>query len=330
LKRSTLLVPFLLLVSAILLFVIVFSGVASADYTDLKTLIETTTATFGTLLGIITAGLMFTQGKFGELTGELSEKCPHYLRNVLSLQETRSIGENLIALKKVFATFADATEIPEEKNLYKRVVHKCSSMFVNVTILLNLKLRQERLTGTGLLVSEMSPQEHEDYQEKWRWIKRDWHLFGLIKQVVDAWVPTTVIPTTKMNLEPSLHSELTSSIPVLKLKEDVDKNSERIHLNVEKTLHELDGKIDKIVVRFHEDRIPQLLTQMEQANIVRGRYFYLSLIFIAAPLLVNLLILPQFSGGAILLLREVVALTSALAILGVVILLLYIYKMLNV
>jgi hypothetical protein len=56
----------------------------------------------------------------------------------------------------------------------------------------------------------------------------------------------------------------------------------------------------------------------------------MSLVFIAAPLLVNLLVLPQFSEGALLLLREIVALTSVLAVLGVVILLFYVHKMLNV
>jgi hypothetical protein len=310
--------------------VIVFSGVASADYEDLKMLIETTTATFGTLLGIITAGLMFTQGKFGELTGELSEKSPHYLKNVLSLEETRSIGESLLALKRVFVTLADATEVLEEKELYKRIVRKCSSMFVDVAVLLNLKLRQERLTGTGLLISEMSSEEREKYHERWRMVKRDWHVLTLIKQIVDAWEATTVIPATRMKLEPSLHSELASSLPILRLKENVDKSSERVHLDVGKRLRELEDKIDKIIVRFHEDRIPQLLTQMEQANVVRGKYFYLSLIFIAAPTLVNLLILPQFSGAAILFLRVVVGLTSVLAILGVVILLFYIYEILNV
>lgn len=321
--------PLLLLLSGVFLFVIIFNGVASASYADLRTLIETTTATFGTLLGIITAGLMFTQGKYGELTAELSEKSPHYLRNVLSLQELRSIGEGLLALKKVFGKLADATEVSEEKHLYERIVCKSSSMFVNVAVLLNLKLRHEGLAGSGLLISDMSPKEHEDYQEKCRALKKDWHLFGVIKQIVDTWVTAVLIPA-RTDSASSLHSEVSGSIPVLKLKEEVEKGSEKVHLDVERILHGLDSKIEKVVVRFHEDRIPQLLTQMEQSSIVRGRYFYLSLVFIAAPLLVNLLVLPQFSEGAILLLREIVALTSVLAVLGVVILLFYVHKMLNV
>lgn len=324
-----LIAPLLLLVCGVFLFLLIFNGVASASYADLKTLIETTTATFGTLLGIITAGLMFTQGKYGELTAELSEKSPHYLRNVLSLEELRSIGESLLALKKVFGKLTDTTEIPEEKQLYKRIIGKSSSMFVNVAVLLNLKLKQEGLAGSGLLISDMNPKEHDDYQEKCRALKKDWHLFGLVKQIVDTWATVAVIPA-KTELESSLHSEVSGSIPVLRLKEEVSKGSERIHVDVEKILHGLAAKVDKIVVRFHEDRVPQLLTQMEQSSIVRGRYFYLSLVFIAAPLLVNLLVLPQFSEGALLLLREVVALTSVLAVLGVVILLFYVHKMLNV
>jgi hypothetical protein len=139
-----------------------------------------------------------------------------------------------------------------------------------------------------------------------------------------------VIPTARIGLESSLYSDVKSSIPILRLKESVDKGFEKVHLGVEKTLGELDVEMGKIVNQFHEDRIPQLLTQMEQACTVRGKYFYLSLVFIAAPLLVNLLILPQFTQGAILLLRQAVAITSSLAILGVFILLIYVHKMLSV
>jgi hypothetical protein len=316
-------------VSGVFLFVLIFNGVASASYADLRTLIETTTATFGTLLGIITAGLMFTQGKYGELTAELSEKSPHYLRNVLSLEELRSIGAGLLTLKKVFGRLVDETEVLEEKKLYERITSKSSYMFVNVAVLLNLKFRQEGLPGGGLLISDMNAKEHEDYQEKSRALKKDWHLFGIVKQIVDTWATVAVLPA-KTDSESSLHSEVSGSIPVLRLKEEVIKSSERVHLEVEKVLHGLAAKIDKVVVRYHEDRIPQLLTQMEQSSIVRGRYFYLSLVFIAAPLLVNLLVLPQFSEGVIVLLREVVALTSVLAVLGVVTLLFYVHKMLNV
>jgi hypothetical protein len=330
LRGAFLLIPILLLLSIILLFVVVLSGVNSASYADLKTLIETNTAVFGTLLGIITAGLMFTQAKFGELAGELSDKSPDYLRNVLSLQEMQSIGENLLAWRKLFAKLANTTEIPEEKNLYRRIATESSSMFVNVAVLLNLKLAQQGLAGTHLLISEMSPNEHEDYGKKWHALKKDWHLFNLVKQIVNRWVTVTVIPTTKIGLESSLHSDVGGSIPILKLKENVDKSSEKIHLEVENTLNELDNKISKIVTRFHEDRIPQLMTQMEQASVVRGKYFYLSLIFIAAPLLVNLVILPQLSEGTMPFLMQAIALTSSLAILGVIILLFYISKMLNV
>ena len=329
LKHAMLVAPLLLLVFGVLLFIVIFNGVASASYADLKALIETTTATFGTLLGIITAGLMFTQGKYGELTAELGQKSPHYLRNVLSLQELRSIGDSLLALKKVSGKLADATDVSEEKRLYERIVHKSSSMFVNIAVLLNLKLRQEGMTGTGLLISDMSPKEHEEYKEKCRALKKDWHLFEVVRQVVDTWAVAAVLPM-RTDSASSLQSEVSGSIPVLRLKEEVEKGSEKIHVDVEKILHGLAAKIDKIVARFHENRIPQLLTQMEQSSIVRGRYFYLSLVFIAAPLLVNLLVLPQFSEGAILLLREIVALTSVLAVLGVIILLFYVHKMLNV
>jgi len=242
----------------------------------------------------------------------------------------RSIADSLLVWKKLFVKLVDTTEVVEEKNLYRRIVTKSSSMFVNVAVLLNLKLRQEGLGETSFLVSEMSSSELADYKEKWHGLKRDWHLFGLLKQMVDAWTSLLVIPTVRIGSESSLYSDVKSSIPILRLKESVDKGFEKVYLEVEKTLHELDVEMGKIVKQFHEDRIPQLLTQMEQACTVRGKYFYLSLAFIAAPLLVNLLILPQFTQGAISLLRQTVAITSSLAMLGVFILLIYVHKMLSV
>jgi len=302
----------------------------SISYADMKTVLTTTTATFGTLLGIITAGLMFTQGRFSELASELTEKSPNYLAKVLSLEKIQSIETHLLALRKTFSQLAGSTTIAEERNLYERIVAKASSIFVNFAVLLNLKLTQQGLVDTDLLVSEMDSSLYRVYQKRRQSIKKEWQIFSIIKQIVDTWETPTPLFIEKSNKETPLQADLKSSIAILKLKEDVGESSATIRAEVAKTLSDLNDALSEISKRLHEDRIPQLLPQMKQASTIRGKYFYLALVFIATPLLINLLILPQLSETTTTFLQPIIFVTSLLSVLGVVFLLLYIHKILNV
>ncbi len=330
LKNSSLLIS-ILFVAVGIAFIIAWLKIAgSISYADLKTALTTTTATFGTLLGIITAGLMFTQGKFSELASELTEKSPDYLAKVLSLEKIRSIETHLLALRKTFTQLSATTTITEERNLYERITTKASSMFVNLAALLNLKLKQQGLPDTGLLVSEMDPNLYKVYKKRTQSIKKEWQIFTLIKQIIDTWEAPTAFFVEKSNVKSALQADLTSSLAVLKLKEHVDKSSTNIRSEVTKTLSSLNDEISEISKRLHEDRIPQLLPQMKQASTIRGKYFYLALIFIATPLLINLLILPQLSETTATFFQPVISITSLLSVMGVIFLLLYIHKILNV
>jgi len=330
LKNSSLLIS-ILLVAVGLVFILAWLNMAgSMSYSDLTTALTTTTATFGTLLGIITAGLMFTQGKFSELASELIEKSPDYLAKVLSLDKIQSIGTHLLALKKAFTQLAAFTTIAEERNLYERITAKASSMFVDFAVLLNLKLRQQGLVDTGLLVSEMDSSLYKVYRKRVQSINKEWQIFRIIKQIIDTWEAPTAFFIEKSNGETPLQADLKSSIAILKLKENVDKNSTNIRTEVAKTLSELNNGLSEISKRLHEDRIPQLLPQMKQASTIRGKYFYLALVFIATPLLINLLILPQLSETTATFFQPIISITSLLSVLGVIFLLLYIHKILNV
>jgi len=330
LKNSSLLIS-ILLIGAGLTFILIWLSMAkSISYADMKTILTTTTATFGTLLGIITAGLMFTQGKFSELASELTEKSPDYLAKVFSLEKIQSIETHLLPLRKTFTHLAATTAIAKERNLYERIITKTSSVFVDFAVLLNLKLKQQGLPDTGLLVSEMDPNLYKVYQKRRQGIKKEWQIFNIIKQIIDTWEASTAFFIEKPNVKSALQADLKSSIAVLKLKENVDKSSTNIRSEVTKTLSDLNKEISEISKRLHEDRIPQLLPQMKQASTIRGKYFYLALIFIATPLLINLLILPQLSETTATFFQPVISVTSLLSVMGVIFLLLYIHKILNV
>jgi len=329
-KNSSLLIS-ILIVSVVLAFIIVWLSMAkSMSYADMKTILTTTTATFGTLLGIITAGLMFTQGRFSELTSELTEKSPNYLAKVLSLEKIQSIETLLLALKKAFTQLAASTRIAEERNLYERIVAKASSMFVDFAVLLNLKLTQQGLVDTGLLVSEMDSSLYRVYQKRRQSVNKEWQIFSVIKRIIDTWEAPAAFFIAKSNRETPLQADLKSSIAILKLKENVGESSTNIRTEVAKTLSELNDEFSEISKRLHEDRIPQLLPQMKQASTIRGKYFYLALAFIAAPLLINLLILPQLSETTTTFFQPIISITSLLSVLGVIFLLLYIHKILSV
>lgn len=331
-KNPLFLVSICLVAVGIVFILVWLSTTEFMSYADLRAVLTTTTATFGTMLGIITAGLMFTQGKFSELASELSEKSTDYLAKVLSLEKMHSIENHLLVLRKTFANLAATTAITEERNLYERITAKASSIFVNFAVLLNLKLRQQGLPDTGLAVSEMDSNLYRVYEERRKSIGKDWHLFNIIKEIVDVWEAPTAFFTEKSNEKLALQADLKSSISILKLKEKVDRSS-TIYSEVVKTVSDLTDELDeigKISKRLHKDRIPQLLFQMEQASTIRGKYFYLALIFIATPLLINLLTLPQLSEATITFFKPIISATSLLSVMGVIFLLLYIHKILNV
>lgn len=324
------LLPVLLFATGILIFIAVIIGTRTLGYTDLTTVLTVTTETFGTLLGIITAGLMFTQGKFSELSSELSDKSSHYLTELLSSEHMESLGQNLLSLRQMFSKLADNATVAKEENLYRRIVQKSSSMFVNVVVILGLKLARQGLPDTGLLISEMNPTDYETYEKRKASVKKDWHLFNIMRQILDTWEPSGTIASDGSRVESGLHSDVRGSLPILKLKESADKSLAKVRVETEGMLDELDEKITEIANQFHKDRITQLLIQMEQASTVRGKYFYLTLMFVAVPLLTNLMMLPLLNVLSTDLLRIVVSVTSSLTVLGVVFLLLYVHKILNV
>lgn len=330
LKNSLLLVSILFIAVGATFILALLSVARSVSYGDLRTVLQTTTATFGTLLGIITAGLMFTQGRFSELASELTEKSPHYLLEILSLEKMQSIETHLHELEKTFTQLAANTTIAQERSLYERISRKASLMFVNFAVLLNLKLRQQGLPETSLVLSEMDSNLHKVYQKRRQNIKKEWQIFDLLKQIIDTWEAPSAIFTEKSNIEPGLEADIKSSITVLKVKENADKSLAENHRRAVKALSDLDNEIIRISKRLHEDRILQLLPQMKQASTIRGKYFYLALIFIATPLFVNLLILPQLSEATATFFQPIISLTSLLSVLGVIFLLLYIHKILNV
>jgi len=329
-RNSSLLIS-ILLVGVGLTFILIWLSMAkSISYADMKTILTTTTATFGTLMGIITAGLMFTQGKFSELASELTEKSPDYLAKALSLEKIQSIETHLLSLKKAFTQLATFTTIAEERNLYERIVTKASSIFVDFAVLLNLKLTQQGLVDTGFLVSEMDSSLYKVYQKRRQSISKEWQIFSVIKQIIDTWETPTALFIEKSNRETPLQADLKSSIAILKLKENVGENSTSIRTGVARTLSELNDELSEISKRLHEDRIPQLLPQMKQASTIRGKYFYLALVFIATPLLINLLTLPQLSETTTAFFQPIILIISLLSVLGVIFLLLYIHKILSV
>jgi len=329
--RGTLFLVFILLASAGVVFILAWRNATwSVKYSDVATILTTTTATFGTLLGIITAGLMFSHGKFSELESELSEKSPDYLMKTLSLERVQPLGSHLLFLRKTFSQLETGTTVPEERNLYRRIMEKASSMFVNFALLLSLKLRQEGLPDTGFLVSEINPEIYERIQKERENIKKEWQILAAFKRITDTWEGSSASIIEKSKKATSLELDLKNAIAILELKQKIDKSSKNSHSEIVKAFTELHQEINKIEKQLHEDRIPQLLSQMQGSNALRGKYFYLALIFIAAPLFVDLLILPQLSESTAPFLGQIVSVTSLLSVFGVIFLLVYIHKLLSI
>jgi len=193
-----------------------------------------------------------------------------------------------------------------------------------------LKLRQQGLVDTRFSVSGMDSSLYKVYRKRMQSINKEWQIFNVIKQIIDTWEAPTAFSSGKSNRETPLQADLQSSIAILKLKENVDKSSTNIRTEVAKTLSELNYEVSEISKRLDEDRIPKILPQMKLASTIRGKYFYLTLVFIATPLLINLLILTQLSETAATFFQPIISITSLLSPLGVIFLLLYIHKILNV
>ena len=320
-----------LLGTAVVAFLLAWRNIVSPmDFADLKTVLTTTTATFGSLLGIITAGLMFTHGKFSELASELGEKSPEYLSGNLSLKKVQAMGSNLLALLKTFSQLETQTTVEEEKNLYRRVAEQASSIYVKLAVLSDLMLLQQGLAKTDLMVSGMDPRLFANYKEERSQVRKEWQMLGTIKQIVDIWEGSKALVLEKYERKTSLQQDLRNSVSLLGLKERLDKDSKHFRVETEGIINELAEDIDKIGKQLHRDRIPQLLSQMEKANTIRGTYFYLALVFIAAPLFINLLILPQLSVGTALFFQPIISVTSSLSVMGIAFILLYINRILNV
>ena len=329
--KDLLLISSILILGLALAFIFAHQIAAeSMSYADFRTALTTSTATFGTLLGIITAGLMFTQGKFSELASRLTEMAPDYLGRVLSLEKMQSTGAHLLALRKAFAQLEARTTIAKERNLYKGIVRKTSRMLVGLAVLLNLVLRQKGLLGTHLLVSEMDSDTHRLYEKNRRSIKKEWQIFSVIKEIADVWQAPATFAVEESERESALEADIRSSIAILKVKEAVDGSSAEIRSEIAKTSVNLYDEIGEIAKRLREDRVHQLLSEMKQASTIRGKYFYLALVFIASPLLVNLLILPQLSETSAVFFQPIISVTSTLSVMGIVFLLIYIHKILSV
>ena len=248
----------------------------------------------------------------------------------LSLEKVQTIGNNLLALRKTFSLLETQTTVEEEKNLYRRVVEKASSMYVDFAVLSDLKLTQQGLAETDLMISGMDPQLYVNYKKERNQVKKEWQILVTIKQIVDTWEGSKTLVLEKHEKRTSLQQDLRNSISLLGLKERLDKDSKHVRAETEEIYNELAEDIGKIGRQLHQDRIPQLLSQMENANTVRGKYFYLALAFIATPLFINLLILPQLSIGTASFFQPIISITSSLSVMGIAFLLLYINRMLNV
>jgi len=329
--KNALLVISILAVALALAIIVAQRNMANpVNYVDARTALTTTTATFGTLLGIITAGLMFTHGKYSELASELSEKLPEYLGNVLSLEKMQSIGTHLGTLRKTFSQLAATAAVSKEKSLYERVVTKASSMLVDLAVLLNLTLKQHGLPDTGLLVSEMDPGSYQLYEKKRQNLRKEWQVLDVVLRIVHLWEVPRTFSVQELESQSALQAELKSSIAIFIVKEGSDNALADIRSDITKASSDIGGEISKIGKRLHEDGIPQLLSQMKHASIIRGKYFYLALIFIATPLLINLIVLPQLSETTVIFFQPFISATSVLSVMGVVFLLLYIHRILNV
>jgi hypothetical protein len=183
---------------------------------------------------------------------------------------------------------------------------------------------------TSFLVTEMDPQLYTAYQKTRKNMKKEWQILSTFKLMTDTWEPQACAIIQKPEKTTSLRTDLKNSIAILKLKEKIDKTPPNQTSQIEKAHNELNDQITKIEQHLHHDHIPQLLTQMEQATALRGKYFYITLTFIAAPLFINLLIQPLLSQTTASLLKQIILATSSLTVLGFVSLLVYIQKILSV
>jgi len=300
------------------------------EFANLMTVLTTTALTLGTLLAIITAGLMFTQGKFSELISELNNKSSDYLASRFSMGTFQAIGAHLSTLREEFQSLKAAVTIDEEKNLYAKIVEKVSSMIADCAVLLNLGTKQKGLPPTDLFVSGMDPSLYAMYQKRRQGIRKDWQLLILLKRMTDVLKGPRTGFMDELDGWTPLDDDIRRSLAILKFKESVEKSQTNSGDKIRTALDDLSRDVEPVDERLHEERIPQLLSQMKQLNAVRGKYFHLAVVFIAVPLLIDLLVLPQLSPDTAAVFKPIIFAASLLSVLGVAFLLLYVYKILNV
>lgn len=180
------------------------------------------------------------------------------------------------------------------------------------------------MPDTGLFVSEMDKNAYQQYDEKRQGIKRDWQVLEVILQAIHLWEAPRPFSAQGPEGPSSLQVELGSSMAILSIRGETDKALADVRSEVARASNDISDEISKISKRIHEDGIPQLLSQMKHAGTIRGKYFHLALIFIATPLLINLIILPQLSEKTALFLQPIISATRVLSVMGVIFLLLYI------
>lgn len=300
---------------------------------DLATLMDVLTATvltLGTLLAIITAGLMFTQGKHGELLSELNNKSSDYLTTHIAAGTFQAMGAHLSTLREEFKGLEASASVAEEKALYARARDRASSMLADCAVLLNLKMKQSGLPAIDLLTAGMDPALFALYEVRRRGLRNDWQLLLAILRMKDELMGGRAGFARGAGPAGSLEEDLRKVLALLRFKGTLEGAPTASAERVRRAHEGLDGVFEPIARKLHEDRIAQLVPQMRQINVVRGRSFHLAVVSIATPLLLDLLILPFLDQGTAPFFRPFIFAAGLLSVLGVAALLAYIYKLLNV
>jgi hypothetical protein len=191
-------------------------------------------------------------------------------------------------------------------------------------------MKLQGLPPADLLVSGMDPNLYAIYQARRQGVRKDWQLLILVKRMRDILKGPRTGFLEESDVRTALEDDIRKSLALLKFKESIEQFPADSGDKIRDALDGLSQDIEPIGERLHEDGIPQLLSQMKQLNAVRGKYFHLTVISIAAPLLIDLIILPQLSPSTAALFQPIIFAASLLSVLGVAFLLLYVYKILNV
>jgi hypothetical protein len=174
----------------------------------------------------------------------------------------------------------------------------------------------------------MDPKLYSTYHKERSNMKREWQIMKLTSQIVNDWEAPTLLHHGNIKTSSALQADLRKALSILRVKEKIDRDWSATTTETEESLESIGTNIDMISKRLHENGIPMLMSQMEHACTIRGKYFYLALIFIAAPLFLNLLILPELSESTMPFLGYAIMFTSFLSVMGVIFLLVYIRNIL--